>query len=158
MRPVGALSKKLEAEVGAWQHVFVAPHQFAAREFRFQNAEIGHVHLWGDVDIPFPRAVHDVLLAERRAQRHRWLPDSGWVRFHLGKNADVEPAIWLMRLSYLRYAMKAADDAPRLLEEEAMRLNLSGELTALMRNFLPRKFSGLKTGSHTLQNSAGLGP
>jgi hypothetical protein len=131
--------------VAGWPHVSVAPHQFAAKEFRFEKAEIGHVHLWGDVDIPFPRAVHDVLLAEGRAQRHRWLPNSGWVTFHLHRGGDVERAIWLMRLSYLRYALKAAPDAERVLAEEAVRLHLSPALAPLMAQFLPRKSSGLKT-------------
>jgi hypothetical protein len=136
---MGALAKKLEAEVAGWPHVSVAPHQFAAKEFRFHKAEIGHVHFWGDVDIPFPRTLHDLLLAEGRAQRHRWLPDSGWVTFHLHDEADVERAVWLMRLSYLRYALKAAVDAERVLAEETARLQLSPTLAALMNQFVPRK-------------------
>lgn len=139
-----SLAKKLEAEVATWPHVSVAPHQFAAKEFRFQKAEIGHVHFWGDVDIPFPRAVHDVLLAEGRAQRHRWLPDSGWVTFHLRDDADVEQAIWLMRLSYLRYALKGVADAEYMLRDESERLQLSPELKKLMSQFLPRQSSDLK--------------
>lgn len=135
---MGSLVKKLQAEVAGWSHVSVAPHQFSAKEFRFEKAEIGHVHFWGDVDIPFPRTVHDLLLAEGRAQRHRWLPDSGWVTFHLRNEADVERAIWLMRLSSLRYALKTADNAARMLDEEAQRLQLNRELTALMRQLLPR--------------------
>ncbi len=131
--------KRLEAEVASWPEVLVVPHQFAAREFRFHKAEIGHVHLWGDVDIPFPRAVHDVLLAEGRAQRHRWLPDSGWITYHINNDADLEGAVWLMRLSRLRYALKTAADAERLLEEEAARLKLSPELTALVAQFVRRK-------------------
>lgn len=145
---MGSLAKRLEAEVAGWPHVSVAPHQFAAREFRFEKAETGHVHLWGDVDIPFPRAVHGVLLAEGRAQRHRWLPDSGWVTFHLHDDADAERAIWLMRLSYLRYALKAAADAERVLREETERLQLSAKLTALMGQFLPRKRSDIKSANH----------
>lgn len=139
---MGSLAKKLEAEVASWPHVSAAPHQFAAREFRLGKAEIGHVHFWGDVDIPFPLAVHDVLLKEGRARRHRWLPDSGWVTFHLHDDADVERAIWLMRLSYLRYAVKATSDAERVLAEETERLQLSADLAALMRQFAPRKASG----------------
>jgi hypothetical protein len=142
---MGALAKKLEAEVAGWPHVSVAPHQFAAKEFRFHKAEIGHVHFWGDVDIPFPRAVHDVLLAEGRAQRHRWLPDSGWVTFHLHGDADVEQAIWLLRLSYLRYALKAEGDAERVLAQEIERLELSPALSALMGRFLLRKLKDGKT-------------
>ena len=142
---MGTLAKKLETEMAAWPHVSVAPHQFAAKEFRFQKAEIGHVHFWGDVDIPFPWAVRDVLLAEGRAQRHRWLPESGWVTFHLRNHVDVERAIWLMRLSYLRYALKGSADAERMLCDESERLQLSPELKKLMSQFLPRQASDVKT-------------
>jgi hypothetical protein len=128
--------KRLEAEVGKWPQVSVAPHQFLAREFRFRKAEIGHVHRWGDVDIPFTRAMRDLLLAEGPAQRHRWLPDSGWVTFHLKDDADVEAAVRLMRLSYLRYVLKGAPDADRALREEAEHLNLSPELTALLQQIV----------------------
>src|SRR5260370_33948497 len=48
--------------VSAWPHISVHPHQFEAQEFCFDKAEVGHVHLWGTVDIPFPRAIRDVLL------------------------------------------------------------------------------------------------
>ena len=49
--------RKLEEQVAAWPHVSVHPHRFGGREFRFGNAELGHVHLGGTVDIPFPRNV-----------------------------------------------------------------------------------------------------
>ena len=145
---MGSLTKKLEAEVASWPHVSVAPHQFAAKEFRLQKAEIGHVHFWGDVDIPFPMAVHDALLKEGRAQQHRWLPDSGWVTFHMRDDADVDRAVWLMRLSYLRYALKASTDAERLLERESNRLQLSPALAALMSQFLPRESCSVKSQIH----------
>src|SRR5438128_4834045 len=56
--------KKLEDTVSSWPQISVHPHRFAAREFRFGNAEVGHVHTGGIVDIPFPRPVRDALLAE----------------------------------------------------------------------------------------------
>lgn len=135
---MGSLAGKLEAEVASWPHVSVVPHQFAAKEFRIHKAEIGHVHFWGDVDIPFPRAVHDVLLAEGRAQRHRWLPNSGWVTFHLRNDADVGHAIWLLRLSHLRYQLKSAADPERVLAQQAERLQLSPALASRMAQFVPR--------------------
>jgi hypothetical protein len=103
---MGSLAKRQEAEVARWPQVSVVPHQFAAREFRFQKAEVGHVHFWGDVDIPFTRAIRDVLVAEGVAQRHRWVPESGWTTFHMNDDADLSRAIWLMRPSYLRYTLK----------------------------------------------------
>ncbi len=35
--------KKLEDTVSSWPQISVHPHRFAAREFRFGNAEVGHV-------------------------------------------------------------------------------------------------------------------
>jgi Luciferase len=136
---MGSRVKMLETEVTGWPRVTVGPHQFGAREFRFDKAEIGHVHFWGDVDIPFTRAVRDLLLADGHAQRHRWLPDSGWITHHIHNDADLQHAVWLMRLSYLRYALKSSSDAEGLLQEEAERLELEPQLKALMAQFLPRQ-------------------
>ncbi len=47
--------KKLEDTVASWPQISVLPHRFGGREFRFANAEVGHVHDGGIVDIPFPR-------------------------------------------------------------------------------------------------------
>lgn len=141
---MASLAKKLETGVAAWPKVSVGPHQFVAREFRYREGEIGHVHVWGDVDIPFPRAVHDLLLAEGRAQRHRWLPDSGWITFHMHSDADLAAAIWLLRLSYLRYAVKDTSEPDNMLREEAKLLELSPELASLMAQFAPRKSREIK--------------
>jgi Family of unknown function (DUF5519) len=64
--------KPLEAEVSALPNVSIHPHRFGGREFRFGNAEVGHTHAGGIVDIPFPRPVRDALLAE------------GWLRSTAG--------------------------------------------------------------------------
>ena len=69
---------RLKDEVASWPGISVHPHRFAALEYRFGKAEVGHVHFWGDVDIPFPRAVRDFLLERNRVEQHRWIPDSGW--------------------------------------------------------------------------------
>jgi hypothetical protein len=73
--------RKLEEQVGAWPHVSVHPHRFGGREFRIGNAELGHLHIGGTVDIPFPRAVRDALLADGLAEEHRWVPIQGGLRF-----------------------------------------------------------------------------
>jgi hypothetical protein len=111
--------KKLEAEVSAWADVSVHPHRFGGREFVFGSAEVGHVHVGGIVDVPFPRAVRDALLAEGLAEAHHWVPDSGWITFRIRSENDLKRALWLMRLSYLRYALKTASDPRRLLEQES---------------------------------------
>src|SRR5271157_134237 len=75
--------KMLEDEVSAWTNVSIHDHRFGGREFRFGDAEVGHTHDGGIVDIPFPRAVRDAILANGLAEEHRWVPNSGWITFHL---------------------------------------------------------------------------
>jgi hypothetical protein len=76
------------------------PHQFGAVEFRFGEREIGHLH--GDtlLDVPFPRVVRQELVAAGLAERHRFLPDSGWISFPIRRAGDAEAAVALLRRSY----------------------------------------------------------
>jgi hypothetical protein len=131
--------RKLEEQVGAWPQVSVHPHRFGGREFRIGNAELGHLHIGGTVDIPFPRAVRDALLADGLAEEHRWVPNSGWTTFHVRSEGDLQHALWLMRLSYLRYALKAASDPRGMLEHEGEALGLSTHLRSLLQQHLPTK-------------------
>ena len=130
-------TERLREEVVSWTGISVHPHQFAAREYRFGKAEVGHVHFWGDVDIPFPRPLHDFLLERHLAEQHRWVPDSGWTTFRVHGDSDVEHVVWLMRLSYLRYALKSAISPYKLLESEAERLHLGPDLMAILSRFIP---------------------
>jgi hypothetical protein len=130
-------AKLLESEISGWPGVSVAPHRFGGREFQLGKAEIGHVHFWGDVDIPFTRAIRDQLIAEGIAVQHRWLPDSGWVTFHMSDEQDVERAVWLMQLSYLRYSMKMCENPRELLEREARRMRMNPKVVALLEPFIP---------------------
>ena len=130
-------TERLKEEVLSWPGISVHPHRFAAREYRFGQAEVGHVHSWGDVDIPFPRPVHDFLLAHNLAERRRWVPDSGWTTFRIRDGGNVEHAIWLMQLSYLRYCLKSAADPASLLTSESERLHLHAELLAALARFIP---------------------
>ena len=125
--------------VSAWQHISVHPHQFEAEEFCFDKAEVGHVHLWGTVDIPFPRAIRDVLLEEHLAEKHRWVPDSGWITFRIRNDKDLEHALWLMRLSYLRYALKSDSNPLALFEQQIEKLHLNPKLATLLAQFMPAR-------------------
>jgi hypothetical protein len=132
-------TKQLEKEVSAWPNISADPHQFAAREFRFGDAEVGHVHAGGVVDIPFPRPIRDALLAQGLAEEHRWVPNSGWITFQVRSEQDLKHALWLMRLSYLRYALKTATDPGELLARECDQLQLSPLFRNLLSPFVPRK-------------------
>jgi hypothetical protein len=91
------LLNKLNEQVSAWPRVSAHAHRFGGKEFRVGNAEVGHVHNSGEVDIPFPRAFHDELLARGLAEQHRWAPNTGWVTFRVRGETDIEHAVWLMR-------------------------------------------------------------
>lgn len=52
------------------------------------------------------------------------MPNSGWITFQLRDEGDIKHAVWLMRLSYLRYALKAASDPRRVLDEYGEELQL----------------------------------
>ena len=130
--------KKLEEEISTWPHISVHPHRFGATEFRFGSAEVGHVHTGGIADIPFPRSVRDALLAEGLAEGHRWVPNSGWITFHVRNEKDLHHAVWLMRLSYLRYALKIASDPRQLFEQQNEELQLSPQFRSLLEPFVPK--------------------
>ena len=130
--------KKIEDEISTWDNVAIYPHRFAGREFRFGAAEIGHIHTGGVVDIPFPRGIRDALLADGLAEEHRWVSDSGWITFRIGSEEDLKHALWLMRMSHLRYALKTSTDPEGLLEQQSEKLHLTLQLKSLLKAFVPK--------------------
>jgi Family of unknown function (DUF5519) len=130
--------KKLEGEVSTWQNISVHPHRFGGREFLFGKAEVGHIHVGGMVDIPFPRSVRNALLAEGLAEEHHWVPNSGWITFRIRSEQDFDHALWLMRLSYLRYMLKTSTDPQKVFEQESEELRLSPEFKSLLKPFVPK--------------------
>lgn len=129
----------LEQEVSCWPHLSVHPHRFGGREFRFGSAEVGHIHPGLVVDIPFPRAVRHVLLADGVAEEHRWVPNSGWITFRIRREHDLKHdlkhALWLMRLSYLHYSLKTSTDPRTLFEQESEKLALNSKFKSLLEPF-----------------------
>lgn len=128
----------VEQEVSKWPEVSVHSHRFGGREFRFRAAEIGHVHTGGVVDIPFPRAVHDALLEDGLAEEHRWVPNSGWITFRIRDERGFKQALWLMRLSYLRYLLKTAADPRETFEHQSKELHLNNRYKSLLEVFIPK--------------------
>ena len=124
--------KKLEDEISTWPHVSVHAHRFGGHEFLFDKAEVGHMHTGGIVDIPFPRSLRDALLANRLAEEHHWVPNSGWITFHVRSEGDLSHVVWLMRLSYLRYVLKTASDPRELFDQESEQLYLSPQFKSLL--------------------------
>ena len=148
--------KKLEDEVSAWPQISVHPHRFGAKEFRVGSAEVGHVHIGGIVDIPFPRSVRDALVTEGLAEDHRWVPNSGWTTFHVRNEQDFKHALWLLRLSYLRYLLKSAPDPHTLLKQESEQLRLSPLFKSLLEPFVPKAATQLFTERFSPQSVNGV--
>jgi hypothetical protein len=88
-------------EVAAWPHVNTNEHRFEGREFTLGPREVGHVHRWGIVDVPFTKRLRETLVEEGKTGEHHIVPESGWTTHYIEANEDVEQAIWLLRLSYL---------------------------------------------------------
>ena len=129
--------EQFEREVCAWPGVTAHPHRFGGTEFRYGRVEIGHIHRDGTLDIPFPRAIRDELLARGLAEEHHFVPDSGWATFYMRAADDLEYGLRLMRISYLRYALKKAGEPEALFEREAATLKLDSKLRELLAKFVP---------------------
>jgi len=95
------------------------------------------MHNGGQVEVPFPRSFRDELLAQGLAEEHRWVPDSGWITFRVHSEDEVKHALWLLRLSYLRFALKTTLDPRKLFEQESEQLHLSPQFKALLEHFVP---------------------
>lgn len=109
-------SSRIESVVTGWPGVTARPHRFGGREYRVgpQSAgtgtederttvgrEFGHTHGETQADVPFPRALRDVLVRDGRTSEHHLYPESGWVSFYVGEDGDGDGAVALLRLSYL---------------------------------------------------------
>lgn len=125
----------LVKNLSSWTGVSVHPHRFGGKEFKFLNAEIGHVHNNGIVDIPFPRTLRDALIEEHLAEEHHWVLNSGWTTFRMNNEHDLAHALWLMRLSYLRYQLRTAVNAEDVLTAQTEELHLSPRFKALLEPF-----------------------
>jgi hypothetical protein len=97
---VNGARNAIENAVLSWAQVEAHAHRFGGQEYRIGKREIGHIHGDALVDIPFPTAVRDEVIASGRAQPHHILPDSGWISFYLRQPADIAEAIALLRMSY----------------------------------------------------------
>jgi Ni,Fe-hydrogenase I large subunit len=96
------IGARIAAEVLSWEGVTGHEHRFGGTEFRLGTRELGHLH--GDrlADLPFQRAIRDMLVETGRAQPHHVLPDTGWVSKRIEGEDDAAEVIELFRLSYER--------------------------------------------------------
>jgi|ERR1700719_3888327 Family of unknown function (DUF5519) len=63
-----------------------------------------HIHGHGHCDIRLAKADQERVLAEGKAQPHRWAPEKGYVTFIARNENDLTPAVELIRLSHDHFA------------------------------------------------------
>jgi hypothetical protein len=76
----------------------VQPLRFGGNEFRFGSAEMGAC-IWEAVG-------SRCSLADGLAEEHHWVLNLGWITFRVRSKTGFDHAARLMRLCYLRYALK----------------------------------------------------
>jgi hypothetical protein len=130
-----AYLKRVEMQACQWPGISASPHRFGGRSFRLGRWEIGHVHNDGAVEIPLPRLLREELLAQGLAEKHHTEP--GWVMFRVHRELDISHAVWLLRISYLRFVLKAVPDPVKRFDQESEQLRLNGPLKAALRRFVP---------------------
>jgi len=127
-------------QVSAWPGIRAEPHRFGGVEFDLAGREVGHIHRNGMVDIPFNTAIRNQLLAERKAEPHHILGDSGWITFYMHADSDVPNVLWLFRLAYLFQVIRGRNRTAGLVavEHELETLRLSDPLRAVFDDLLSK--------------------
>ena len=100
MSASGGAAEVIRETVLQWEGVSSGPHRFGGTEFRLGKRELGHLHGDSLLDIPFPRALRNELVASGAVHPHHVLPESGWVSYFIRRPEDVEGAIALLRRSF----------------------------------------------------------
>lgn len=78
-----------------------------ATSYRFGRRDLGHVHVTGEADLPFPQKLYHELTGDGRAQPHA-AGFKGVVTYTIRTPDDVAGAVELFRMNYER--AKAARD------------------------------------------------
>jgi len=92
-----ALRRRILALPGVTEQLEAGIHEDA---FLVGPTMFMHIHGHGHCDIRLPKDAQERVLAEGKARRHRWFPEAGYVTFIVGTEADLEPAMELIRTSF----------------------------------------------------------
>ncbi len=60
---VRGAQQRIISVIHGWQEVEIRPHRYGGLEFRLGKRELGHIHGDALVDIPFPKAVRNEIVA-----------------------------------------------------------------------------------------------
>ncbi len=91
----------IEREVLSWPGVSKEPGRMEVVVYRFGQRQIGHIHHDGVADLLFPKALHDELISDGRAEPHRGgFPAT--VSYYIREPEDLSGALELFRMNYDR--------------------------------------------------------
>ncbi len=101
------LRKRILALSGVTERQNAGIHEDA---FFVDRTMFMHIHGHGYCDIRLPEDIQERVLAEGRAQRHRWAPAAGYVTLIVQNEKDVESAMELIQVSYESFIRKASQE------------------------------------------------
>lgn len=101
---------EIESVVSEWDGVTSSLHKYGGLQFNYGNREIGHIHSNGLVDIFFDRKKKKELLAIGMAEEHHVFKNSGWVSLYIKTEADMNNAVHLLRMSFLKHVRNKQDN------------------------------------------------
>ena len=90
---------EIEAQVRRWPGMRVGVHRFGGIGFFFRDKESSHIHGNGLLDCFVGRANRETLVRDGHALPHHIFPRSGWVSSWIEDEADVRPALDLIRIA-----------------------------------------------------------
>lgn len=106
MKHMDNILESVKKEILSWPHVTAEPHRFGGLEFKYDKREMGHIHENTVVDFPFPLQLRKELVSSGKVSLHHVLPDSGWARYWIKSDADLEKIIELFKIQYERLRPK----------------------------------------------------
>lgn len=134
----------LVEEVRRWPGVEMRPHPSSSDigtsdgvEFRLAGRQIGHMHADCSVHLSLTKALKQSVVGEQRAEPLPFAPSSGWAMFNPMSTAEVDRAIWLLRLNYVRLRRQrltpdASASSELLKEHEAALGSLSSSVAGVL--------------------------
>ena len=132
-------------EVHRWPGVEMRPHRASTVdaepdgvEFRLFGRQFGHIHSDCGLHLSLTKALKASVLRERLAEPLPVAPSSGWAMFNPTCVSDVDHAIWLLRLNYVRLRRQrltpaAAASSDVLREHEAVLNTVSASVGAILQ-------------------------
>jgi hypothetical protein len=104
---LGGPAARVAETIASWPNVIAATHWHLSRkdeingaDFYVGEAELGHIHLDGEVHLATSLELRQSLIAARLARPFPWY--KSWVEASIRNEDEADQALWLFRLNYER--------------------------------------------------------